>query len=161
TLEAALLDQGTAARNAQDIADAIDSIGGSMATVAGSDSISTDVLVMKDSFGFGMELLADVVRRPAFLQEEIDRQRQQALSTLQVSLEDPDFIATAVLNRLIYGSHPYGMPDTGLPESIARITRADLGGFVAKYFAPNNCILAIVGDVDADEALEAAGRVLG
>jgi len=47
-----------------------------------------------------------------------------------------------------YGSHPYGLPDTGLPESLARITRADLSGFVAKYFAPNNCVLAIVGDVE-------------
>jgi zinc protease len=102
-----------------------------------------------------------MVRRRTFLPEEIKRQKEQALSTLQVSLEDPDFIAGAVLNRLIYGSHPYGLPDTGLPDSLARITRADLGGFVATYFAPNNCILAIVGDVEDDEAMDAADRVFG
>jgi zinc protease len=161
TLLASLLDQGTSTRSAQEIADAIDSIGGSVETGAGSDSISTEVLVMKDSFAVGMDLLADMVRHRTFLPEEINRQKEQALSTLQVSLEDPDFIAGAVLNRLIYGSHPYGLPDTGLPESIAGITRADLGGFAAKYFAPNNCILAIVGDVEDDEALAAADRVFG
>ena len=148
-------------RSAEEIADAIDSIGGAVETGAGSDSISTDVLVMKDSFAVGMDLLADMVRHPSFSQEEIDRQREQALSTLQVSLEDPDFIAGAVLNRLIYGSHPYGMPDTGLPASIARITRSDLGEFHQKYFAPNNSILAIVGDVEDEEAMDAAERVFG
>jgi zinc protease len=108
-----------------------------------------------------MSLLADVVRRPVFSQEEIDRQRSQALAGLQVSLEDPDFIAAAVLGRLIYGFHPYGFPDTGMPETIARITRDDLREFHRRYFAPNNCILAIVGDVTIDEAIGAAEKAFG
>jgi zinc protease len=161
TLVAALLNQGSATRSAQEIADAIDSIGGAVDTGAGSDSTSTSVLVMKDSFGFGMDLLADMVRHPAFQQEELERQREQALSSLQVSLEDPDFIASVVLNRLIYGTHPYGMPDTGLPASLAGITRDDIREFHRRYFAPNNSILAIVGDVDDAEAMAAAQRVFG
>jgi zinc protease len=161
TLLASLLSQGTTTRTAAQVADAIDSIGGEVHTGAGSDSISAEVLVMKDSFAVGMDLLADMVRRSTFLEEEINRQREQALSALQVNLEDPDFIASAVLNRLIYGSHPYGMPDTGLPDSIRRITRADLAGFAGKYFAPNNCILAVVGDVEDEEAVEAADGAFG
>jgi zinc protease len=160
-LLASLLNQGTPTRTAQQIADAIDSIGGDVSTGAGSDSVSASVLVMKDSFHVGMNLLADMVRHPTFLREEIDRQREQTLSTLEVNLQDPDFIAGAVLNRLIYGNHPYALPDTGLPDSIARITRADLASFHAKYFAPNNSILAIVGDVEDEEALTAAEREFG
>ena len=80
---------------------------------------------------------------------------------LGVSLEDPDFIAGAVLNRLIYGFHPYGFPDSGMPETIAKITRDDLREFHRRYFAPNNSILAIVGDVTAEEAMAAATRVFG
>src|SRR4030095_9673599 len=152
---------GTPTRSAQEIADAIDSIGGTVDTGAGTDSISTQVLVMKDSFAVGMELLADMVRRSTFPPEEIDRQKEQITSTLQVNLEDPGFIADAVLNRLIYGAHPYGLPGTGLPESIARISHADLRGFASTYFAPNNCILAIVGDVEDGEAMAAAERVFG
>ena len=53
-----------------------------------------------------------------------------------------------MLNRLIYGFHPYGFPDSGMPDTIARITRDDLREFHRQYFAPNNAILAIVGDVD-------------
>lgn len=161
SLAAHLLNQGTATRNARDIADAIDSIGGALDTGAGSDVTSATVLVMKDSFEIGMDMLADVVRRPVFAPEEIERQRTQAIQNLGVSLEDPDFIARAVLNRLIYGFHPYGFPDSGMPETIAKITREDLRDFHRRYFAPNNSLLAIVGDVTTDEAMAAATRVFG
>jgi zinc protease len=116
---------------------------------------------MKDSFDIGMELLSDIVRRPVFAPEEIERQRTQTVNNLGVSLEDPDFIAGAVLNRLIYGFHPYGFPDSGMPATIAKITRDDLREFHRRYFVPNNAILAIVGDVAADEAVNAATKVFG
>jgi zinc protease len=160
-LVASLLNQGTTTRGAREIADAIDSIGGALDTGAGSDVTSGTVLVMKDSFEVGMKMLAEVVRRPAFAPEEIERQRTQTIQSLAVSLEDPDFIARAVLNRLIYGFHPYGFPDSGMPETIAKITREDLREFHRRYFAPNNSILAIVGDVAADEAMAAATSAFG
>jgi zinc protease len=161
SLAASLLNQGTTTRSAREIADAIDSIGGALDTGAGSDVTSATVLVMKDSFDVGMNLLADVIRRPAFAPEEIERQRTQAIQNLGVSFEDPDFIARAVLNRLIYGFHPYGFPESGMPDTIAKITRDDLREFHRRYFAPNNSILAIVGDVTTDEAMAAATRVFG
>jgi zinc protease len=149
-LAGSLLNQGTTTRSAEEIADTIDSIGGALDTGAGGDVTSASVLVMKDSFDVGMDLLADVVRRPVFATEEIDRQRKQAIANLGVSLEDPGFVAGAVLSRLIYGFHPYGLPDSGMPETIAKITRDDLREFHRRYFAPNNSILAIVGDVSAE-----------
>jgi len=160
-LAGSLLNQGTTTRSAEEIADTIDSIGGALDTGAGGDVTSASVLVMKDSFDVGMDLLADVVRRPVFATEEIDRQRKQAIANLGVSLEDPGFVAGAVLSRLIYGFHPYGLPDSGMPETIAKITRDDLREFHRRYFAPNNSILAIVGDVSTEEAMTAATRVFG
>ena len=90
TLAASLLNQGTTTRSAGEIADTIDSIGGVLDTGAGGDVTSASVLVMKDSFDVGMDLLADVVRRPVFAPEEIERQREQALSgTAGAAFEDP------------------------------------------------------------------------
>lgn len=161
SLVAALLDQGTTSRNAQEIADQIDFIGGALGAGAGADLSFVNVVVMKDSFGVGMDLLADVVRNPAFASEEIDRQKQQAISSLEVSARDPEYLASAVFDRLVYGFHPYGLPGTGTLESIARITRDDLQAFHRRYFVPNNMILAIVGDVTAAEAFAGAERVFG
>ena len=84
---------------------------------------------MKDSLPLGLDLLSDVVRSPAFAQEELERQRQQLRSALQVSYEDPNYLATVVFDRLVYGFHPYGFPGNGTPESIERITRDDLVAF--------------------------------
>src|SRR5204863_1760276 len=106
-----------------------------------------------------LEMLSDMARHPAFAPEEIARQRQQLLSSLQVSFEDPDFIANAVFDRLVYGFHPYGLPQTGTPGTLASITRGDLVAFHQKYFVPNNAILAIVGDITPDEAFAGVRRV--
>jgi zinc protease len=161
SLAAMLLDQGTTTRSAEQIADQIDTIGGALGTGSGSDLTFVNAIAMKDSFGPVMDLLADVVRNPAFATEEIDRQKQQVVSSLQVNAEDPDYVASVLFDRLVYGFHPYGLPSSGTPETLGRITRDDLQAFHRRYFVPNNMILAIVGDVTNDEAFATAERVFG
>lgn len=161
SLTAAMLDQGTTKRNAQTIADTIDFIGGELRTGAGTDLSFGHVVVMKDSLGLGLELLSEVVRTPSFAPQELERQRQQVLSSLTVGYQDPEYVANAVFERLVYGFNPYGLPGNGTPESIQKITVGDLRAFHGRYFAPNNTILALVGDVTADEAFAGATRVFG
>jgi len=166
-LAASLLDQGiqavngAPARSAEELADAIDFIGGALGAGAATDLTHVNMVVMKDSFETGMRMLSDLARHPAFDKAEIDRQRQQMLSGLQVSVQDPEYVANAVFDRLVYGFHPYGMPDSGTPETLSSISRDDLVAFHARYFHPNNAILAIVGDVTADEAFTMAKKVFG
>jgi zinc protease len=160
-LAAALMTQGTVDKTATQLNEEIDFLGGAMGAGAGTDLSFLNMVVMKDSFETGLRMLSDMARRPAFATEEIDRQRQQMLSGLQVSLEDPEFIANAVFDRLVYGFHPYGLPQTGTPQTIGTITRDDLVAFHRRMFVPNNTILAIVGDVTADEAFSLVGKVFG
>ena len=161
TFTGALLDQGTASRSATEVADAIDSRGGILSAGAGTDLSFVNVLVMTDSFEFGLDLVADTARNPAFAPAEIERERQQVLSGFQVSYDDPEYLSGVVLSRLIYGSHPYGQPSNGTPASVQRITRGDLVDFHAAHYAPNNALLAIVGDIDAESAFAAAERAFG
>lgn len=158
---AALLDQGTTSKSAEQVAQAIDSIGGALGVGAGSDLIDINAAVLRDSLSVGIDLLADVTRNPAFAPEEIERQRQQMISAMKVSAEDPDYIAATVFDRLVYGFHPYGKPDSGTPASLAAVTRADLQAFHKRWFGPNNAILAIVGDVTPEVALKEAQRAFG
>ena len=161
TLAAALLDQGTTTKTAAQIASSVDSIGGLAGTAASSDWTSITSVVMKDSFAFGLELVSDLARNPKFAPEEIERQRQQILSGLRVGYEDPDYIAGMVFDRLVYGFHPYGKPDSGTPASIAGITRDDLVAYHKAWFGANNAILAIVGDISHEEAFAGAERTFG
>lgn len=161
TLMASLLDQGTASRSAEQIADTIDFVGGALGTGAGTDLSFVNVLVLKDSFDLALDLLSDIVRRPAFSPEEIDRQRQQVLSALHVNAQDPEYVAGVAIDRLVYGFHPYGMPSAGTPASVTGLTRDDLAAFHERWFAPNNAILAIVGDLSAEEAFRGAEKTFG
>jgi zinc protease len=160
-LLASLLDQGTTTMSAQQLNDTIDSIGGAIGSGAAADLTFVNMVLMKDSFEPGLRMLSDMIERPAFAPEEIDRQRQQQLSFLRVSQDDPAYLANAVFDRLVFGFNPYGLPDSGTAESMASITRNDLLAFHQRYFAPNNAILAIVGDVTADEAFSTVGKVFG
>lgn len=161
SLAAAVLDQGTTTRSAEQIAAMIDSIGGIMGSGSGTDLSFIQAIVMKDSLNVALDLVSDIARHPAFAAEEIERQRQQMLSGLKVSYDDPEYLAGVVFDRLVYGFHPYGRPDAGTPQSIAAITRQDLVAFHRTWFGPNNAILAIVGDVSSEEAFSGAERAFG
>ena len=152
-LTATLLDQGAGNRSAEQIADTIDFVGGALGTGAGSDLSFVNAVVMKDSYDLALELMADIVQRPTFAPEEVERQRQQALSALKVSADDPDAVAGQVIDRLIYGFHPYGLPGGGTVASLASLTRADFVDYHQKYFVPNNALIAVVGDIGAAEAM--------
>jgi zinc protease len=160
-LVATLLDQGTVRRSARQVAEAVDAIGGQMQFGTGADLTFGYITVLADSFTAGLDLLSEVVRAPSLAPEELDRQRQQLRSALAVSAQDPDYIATAAFRRLVYGSHTYASTGAGTPESIDRITRDDLIAFHQRHYAPNNSILAIVGDIAAADAFAAAELAFG
>ena len=81
---------------------------------------------MKDSLNFGLDLVSDLAQHPAFATEEIERQRQQSLSGMRVSYDDPEFLANIVFDRLVYGFHPYGRPQTGTPGRRSPRSRATI-----------------------------------
>lgn len=158
---AGLLNQGTSTRSAGQLADAIESAGGMIGVGSGSELAFVNGAVIKDQTDLMLGLASDLVRNPAFDTQEIDRYRSQALSALDVSYDDPDYLASRVVDRLIYGTHPYGRPSEGTRDSIRRLTRDDLVAFHRAWFVPNNTLLAIVGDLTARDAFAAADRAFG
>jgi zinc protease len=160
-MTATLLDQGAGKRTAEQIAEEIDFVGGALGTGAGTDLSYLNAVVMKDSYDTALDLLADLTQRPTFAVDEIERQRQQAMSALKVSAEDPDSVADRVINRLVYGFHPYGMPGAGTAESLAGLTRQDFVDFHQKYYVPNNALIAVVGDISAADAMAGLEKYFG
>lgn len=158
---ASLLNQGTTTKSAKEIANTIDSAGGLLGVGSGNELTYVQSAVVKDRADEAAALMADVVQRPAFSPDEIALQRKQMLSSLQVGYDDPDYLAGAVFERLIFGLHPYGRPNEGTPESIERITQADLQAFHRAWFVPNNALLAVVGDLTVAEAFGVAERAFG
>ncbi len=161
SMTAALLDQGTKTRSALEIAEMIESVGGQISTGSSWHSSFAVVSVPAPAVDVAFEVLADIVRNPVFKEEEIERQRQQRLSALRVQADDPSYLASAAIARMVFGDHPYGRPPEGTLDSISRLTRDDMLAFHRAVYHPNNAILAIAGDIAAAMAFAKAERYFG
>jgi len=160
-MTAALLTRGTTTRSATQIAEAIEALGGSINSGARWDSSAVSIDVMSSRIGPALEILADVVRNPAFKDEEIDRLRRQYLNNLKVSLGQPGAIARLAAARLVYGDAPYGHPLSGTPESLPRIKRVEIVKLHSTFYRPDNSILVIGGDMTAENGFALAQKYFG
>src|ERR1700723_1145124 len=160
-MTAGLLTQGTAKRSAKEIAEAIDFVGGTLDAKAGRDATTVTLDVVKKDLGVGMDLLSDVVLHPSFRAEELDRQRQQLLSDLEVQYSDPNYLATLAFARTLYGSSPYGMPEQGTPATVKKLQRQDFVKFHAANYAPNEALLGFAGDISPEDAFAIAETFFG
>lgn len=160
-MTANMLTQGTEKRSAQEIAEATDFIGGSLGADAGKDSTTVTLDIVKKDLNTGLDLMADVLLHPAFSTDELNRQRQQLLSGLTVQYSDPEYLASAVFNRVVYGGSPYGWPAEGTPETVKMFDREQLAKFHDTHYAPNRSLLAFAGDITPDEAFAVAEKYFG
>ena len=160
-ITASLLTRGTMTRSATQIAEQIEALGGNIGSSAGWDSSGATVGVTSSRIGSAMEILADVVRNPAFKEEEIERLRRQYLNNLKVSLGQPGAIARYVAARLVYRDAPYGHPLSGTPESLPRIKRDDIVRIHGMFYRPDNAILVIGGDMTPENGFALALKYFG
>ncbi|MGH9313751.1 MAG: M16 family metallopeptidase, partial [Vicinamibacterales bacterium] len=161
SMTAELLTQGTATRSAQDIAKAIDGVGGTLSAGADDDTVQVTAAVAKSAAELAIELVADVALHPAFKQEEIDRLRRQRLSGLQIQYSDPEYIAPFVAARLTLGDHPYAYPVEGTPDSLRALTRDDIVEFHKRRYSPSGAFLAISGDITPEAAIAQVEKRFG
>lgn len=160
-MTAALLTRGTTTRSATQIAEQIEALGGFINSSAGWDSSNVSVDVLSARVGPAMEIFADVVRNPAFKDEEITRLRSQYLNNLAVSLGQPGSIARFAAARVIYRDAPYGHPLSGTPESLPRIKREDIARIHGMFYRPDNAILVIGGDMTPENGFALAQKYFG
>jgi len=160
-MTANMLTQGTEKRSARDIAEAIDFVGGSLSASAGKDATTVMLDVVKKDLDTGLDLMSDAVLHPAFKAEELERQRQQLLSGLTVQYSDPDYLASTIFSRVVYGDSPYGWPEDGTPETATKLDPAQLAKFHDANYAPGQALLAFAGDITPEAAFAAAEKYFG
>ncbi|PYR51643.1 MAG: peptidase M16 [Acidobacteria bacterium] len=158
----AMLDQGTASRSALQIADEVAQLGGSLRAASTMDSSQVTVSSLQRTFPQMLALLADVIRRPGFPAEEIERQRASRLASLVQQRENANAAATAVMSAALYGAgHPYGYPELGNEASNKAMGRADLQRFWSENYVPNNAALIVSGRVTVNELKPLVEKAFG
>ncbi|MBD0315712.1 MAG: insulinase family protein [Nitrospiraceae bacterium] len=151
-LVASLLDEGTTTRTSKQLAEQIDFVGGSLEARATEDYTTASARILKKDIDLGFTLLADILMHPAFPKQEFERVRAQILGEIASDNDDPGHVAMKAFNQLIFHNHPYRWPVQGTEDTVGKITPADVQGFYAKEYLPNQTILTIVGDVTVEQA---------
>ncbi|WP_343518697.1 pitrilysin family protein [Sphingomonas sp.] len=161
SLAADLMTKGTATRSAEQIAQQIESLGGSIGAGADWDAAFATVTVKADQVDPALTLLADVARNPTFAQAEIDRARKQSIDGVAVQLKDPGALSGIVASRAVFGDRAYGNLLTGTPSSLPRITRDDISSAYRRAWNPAQSALVVVGDIASKDAAALAQKLFG
>ena len=156
---AGLLTKGAGNRTAEEVAAAIEGVGGSLAASAGGDFLTLSTAVLSGDRRLAFDLLSDAALRPTFPATELELLRKQSLSGLALERSQPASIASRAFAKGIFGEHPYGRSTD--EASVGAITRADLVAFHGQRVRPNQALLVVAGAIDTLEARELATAAFG
>lgn len=153
-----LLLKGTARRSAEDIAREIESVGGSLNSYGGNNSFGVNAEVLNSDFPAGLDLLVDVLLNPTFPAPALEREREVQLAAVRDRKDHLLQSALLAMRRALFGETGYGLDALGAERSLRRLQVADLRAFHERFARPNNCVLAIYGDVQTAPVRAAVER---
>ncbi len=151
---------GTSKWTGDEIDEELEAIGGSVETYISNTSGGANVNVLSDYTDLGLEVLAEILRRPVFDQDKIDLAKVQEKSGISRRNDDPMQIALREYRKVIYGAESPFARHTEY-KTINAIERDDLVVFHAKYYKPQNVQLAFWGDFDKDALVEKINNYFG
>jgi zinc protease len=142
---------GTSKRTVNRINEELDFMGASLNASAGRDYATLSLRILRKDLDKGVDLFMETLTQPTFPQGEIKREVEKTLAAIQSSEDEPGEVAEKEFEKILFLKGPYGHPVEGTKESLPRLKRESLLKFYRTYYHPNNCILTIVGDINADE----------
>jgi len=149
-----MLRKGTKSRNATQVSEEIDFVGGSLGASADRDAIRVDCDMLLKHLDVGLALLSDIILHPVFDTTEIERLRKQTISGIIQSKDDPNSLLVKGFNELLFDAHPYGHPVVGTEQSVSAFTQNDIVEFYDEYFHPNNAFMVVAGDINPSQIFE-------
>ena len=162
SLTAAMLDEGAGSRSALQIADEIEFLGADLGTSSSFDASAVRLNVPAARLAAALPIMADVALRPTFPQAELDRLRQERLTTLLQARDDAAQVAPLAFSRFVYGgTHRYGTSAMGTQATLKAFTIADLRSFHTAMYHPAGATLVVAGDIRTDAVLPLLEKQFG
>jgi zinc protease len=153
------LNKGTQSKTALELAQWIESVGGSVAAFSDADYSAIYVSILSEYIDVAYQYLQDIVTNSTFPEEELEITRERIKTALELERSDPAAMAARHFSAAVYGEHPYGKSPT--VKTVTEITRDDVVAFCEKNYVPNNMILGVVGDTKWSDVKKAAEKYFG
>jgi predicted Zn-dependent peptidase len=153
-----MLFKGTDRRSAEDLAQAIDSIGGQLDAFTAKEYASYYIKVLDEHLPLAVELLSDIVMRPAFADEEIVREKKVILEEIKMVEDTPDDLVHELFTQHFWDGHPLGRPILGSPETVDAFTGQSLRAYFREAYVAPNMIVSAAGNLDHANVRELVSR---
>jgi predicted Zn-dependent peptidase len=146
-----MLFKGTATRSAEDIAQTIDSIGGQMDAFTSKEYAGYYLKVLDEHVPLAVDVLSDIVMRPAFAEGDIEREKKVVLEEIKMVEDTPDDLVHEIFSEHLWENHPLGRPILGTPESVSALSQDVLRGYFGTTYVAPNLIVAAVGNIEHEQ----------
>ena len=160
-LMAKVLLKGTKTRTAEQIANEIEAVGGSISSESGNNSFRVSVDVMKPDLKLGVDLLSDVLLDATMPEKAIAREKEIQIGAIQQEEEQLTTVARNIMRQALFQQHPYALRSSGSVDSVQRLTQKDLFDFRDRYVVAKNGVIYVFGDVKAAEVKQLVEQALG
>jgi predicted Zn-dependent peptidase len=156
-----LLFKGTEDRTARSIALAVDSVGGDMNAYTTKEYTTFYLRLLADDADMGVDLLSDIVWRPAFRRDEFESERQVILEEILLHADEPADLVHDVLASALWPDHPLGRDVLGSPDTVSAMSVPDVSAFHGHHYRPGNAVVAAAGAVDHERICALVADGLG
>lgn len=153
--------KGAGERNASEIVRVIESVGGHLSTYGASNSFGIRLEILKEDLNLGLDILSDLILRPAFSAEELERERQVHLAALRAQEDQILQVAFRTMREALFGNEGYGLDALGTSQSVSNLRSEGLIDFFKQWRNPANCVIAAFGDMKAATLHSDLERLLG
>ncbi|MDO8434321.1 MAG: pitrilysin family protein [Candidatus Binatus sp.] len=150
-LTARCLSQGTKQLTSTEFDQKVDFMGSSVGVNAGRDYASAGMTTLKKYQGDTLKLLAGILVEPGLRDADIERKRAEQVAQIKAEEEQPGYTAEVAFTQELFGDSPYGHLDAGSAESAGKLTIDDVRNFYRDYYKLGSAVIAVAGDVTADE----------
>jgi predicted Zn-dependent peptidase len=156
-----MLFKGTATRTAEDIAQAIDSIGGQLDAFTAKEYASYYIKVLDEHLPLALDILSDIVLNPSFSDEDIEREKNVVLEEIKMVEDTPDDLVHEIFTQGFWENHPLGRPILGTPETVSALNADLLRDYFVHSYAPSNLIVSAVGNLEHDRVRDLVQQKFG
>jgi zinc protease len=146
-----LLDAGTATRSSKQIAETVEATGGQLASFGDYQASGVVVILLSEDAPLGLEVASDMLINPAFPEDKVQQYVDRRVAQIKARLDVPRTLASDLFNEIVFEGTPLHRPPVGYEQSVKTITASDVRDFYRRYYAPDNTMLAVVGDIDKSE----------
>ena len=153
-----MLFKGTATRSAEDIAQTIDSIGGQMDAFTAKEYASYYIKVLDEHLPLAVEVLSDIVMRPAFSADDIEREKKVVVEEIKMVEDTPDDLVHELFTEHFWQNHPLGRPILGTKDTVESLSADGLRRYFTTAYSAPNLIVAAVGNIEHEQVRDLVAR---